>query len=178
MNRSKLTRNIALIVFLCFLLSTFVSLRSLHVMARNNMQALSKALTARIYDTISGQLSEPVTVSRTMANDSFIIDLLETEETRPALETAALMQKYLSTLRDGLKYEAAFIVSASTQRYYTFQGLGKQINPEDDSRDRWYADFVEQNEDFRLDVDRDDISISWAGISPSIRTVGRNRPSS
>jgi hypothetical protein len=77
MNRSKLTRNIVLIVFLCFVLSTFVSLWSLHVMAQNNMQALSKSLTARIYDTIIGQLSEPVSVSRTMANDSFVIELLE-----------------------------------------------------------------------------------------------------
>jgi hypothetical protein len=41
------------------------------------MQALSKSLTARIYDTIIGQLSEPVSVSRTMANDSFVIELLE-----------------------------------------------------------------------------------------------------
>ena len=162
MNRSKLTRNIVLIVFLCFVLSTFVSLWSLHVMAQNNMQALSKSLTARIYDTIIGQLSEPVSVSRTMANDSFVIELLETEESRNPLETGEILQKYLSTLRDGLKYEAAFIVSASTRRYYTYQGLGKQINPEQDKRDRWYADFLEQNEDYHLDVDRDEFgSDAW-----------------
>ena len=82
MNRNRLTRNVVLIVFLCFVLSTFVSLWSLGLMAQNNMQALSKALTARIYDTISGQLSEPVIVSRTMANDSFLIDLLKTEDGR------------------------------------------------------------------------------------------------
>jgi diguanylate cyclase (GGDEF)-like protein len=156
MSRSKLTRNIVLIVFLCFVLSTFVSLWSLHVMASKNMQALSKTLAARIYDSIIGQLSEPVIVSRTMANDSFLIDLLETEESRNPLETGKTMQTYLSNLCEGLKYEAAFVVSSATRRYYTSQGLGKQINPEQDSRDRWYAEFLEQNEEFRLDVDRDE----------------------
>ena len=156
MSRSKLTRNIVLIVFLCFVLSTFVSLWSLHVMASKNMQALSKTLAARIYDSIIGQLSEPVIVSRTMANDIFLIDLLETEESRNPLETGKTMQTYLSNLCEGLKYEAAFVVSSATRRYYTSQGLGKQINPEQDSRDRWYTEFLEQNEEFRLDVDRDE----------------------
>ena len=162
MNRNRLTRNVVLIVFLCFVLSTFVSLWSLGLMAQNNMQALSKALTARIYDTISGQLSEPVIVSRTMANDSFLIDLLKTEDGRSAEETGRIMQTYLSKLREGLKYEAAFVVSAASNRYYTYQGLGKQIDPEGGDRDRWYADFLSRDEEYSLDVDRDEFgSDAW-----------------
>ena len=162
MSRSKLTRNIVLIVFLCFVLSTFVSLWSLQMMARNNMQSLSKSLAARIYDTISGQLSEPVIVSRTMANDSFIIDLLETEDSRSGEETGRIMRDYLSRLRRGLNYESAFVVSAATLHYYTYQGFGKHIDPDAGGRDRWYADFLTRNEDYQLDVDRDEFgSDAW-----------------
>lgn len=62
----------------------------LHVMAGKNMQAFSKKLAARIYDSIISQLSEPVTVSRAMANDSFIIDLPETEGNRNPLTPPAM----------------------------------------------------------------------------------------
>jgi len=62
----------------------------LHVMAGKNMQALSKTLAARIYDSIISQLSEPVTVSRAMANDSFLIDLPETEGNRNPLTPPAM----------------------------------------------------------------------------------------
>ena len=156
MSRSKLTRNIVLIVFLCFLLSTFVSLWSLRLMARNNMEALCKSLTGRIYDTISGQLSEPVVVARTMANDSFLIDLLATEKARSSERNAQIMQNYLASMKDGLNYESAFVVSAASLKYYTWQGLGKQINPEGGERDRWYTDFLSHNEEYQLDVDRDE----------------------
>lgn len=162
MNRSRMTRNIVLIVFLCFVLSTFVSLWSLQLMARDNMQALSKTLAARIYDAITGQLSEPVIVSRTMANDSFVIDLLKTEESHDASDTGRILQVYLAKLRMGLKYEAAFIVSAATNRYYTYHGLGKEINPEGGDRDQWYADFLKTDEVYQLDVDRDEFgSDAW-----------------
>ena len=80
MNRGIITKLAFAIVILCFLLSTFVSLWSLRIMARQNLQELSKTLAARIYDTIGGELSEPVTVARTMANNSFIIEMLEHEQ--------------------------------------------------------------------------------------------------
>ena len=74
MNRSRITKLAFVIVFICFLLSTFVSLWSLRVMAKHNRQELSKQLAARIYDTIIGELSEPVTVASTRAHDQFLID--------------------------------------------------------------------------------------------------------
>ncbi|MBQ7487237.1 MAG: GGDEF domain-containing protein, partial [Clostridia bacterium] len=156
MNRSKMTRNSILIVFLCFVMSTFVSLWSLRIMARNNMEGLIKALTARIYDPIAGQLSEPVIVSRTMANDRFLIDLLESEDERDPEETEALMQAYLLKLREGLKYESAFVVSDRSHRYYTFEGLVKEISRENISRDQWYFEFIGQDDAYSLDVDRDE----------------------
>ena len=50
---SKRTTKLAIvIVILSFVLSTFVSLWSLHLMAQRNVQELSKSLAARIYDAI------------------------------------------------------------------------------------------------------------------------------
>ena len=59
MNRGKITRLAFIIVFLCFFMSTFVSLWSRRMLGRQNMEELSKALASRIYDSISSQLPEP-----------------------------------------------------------------------------------------------------------------------
>ena len=158
MNRGRITKLAFGIVILCFVLSTFVSLWSLRLMAKQNMRELSKALAARIYDTISGELSEPVIVGRTMANDSFLIDLLQREDSLTEAEAAQAMKPYLSGLRDGLAFEAAFVVSEGSRRYYTFEGVSKTVDPEGDERDGWYADFLEKGVTYDLDVDRDEFA--------------------
>ena len=57
MNKSNVTRLALAIVLLSFLLSTFVSLWSLHLMGERNRRELSLMMAARIYDTIVGELS-------------------------------------------------------------------------------------------------------------------------
>ena len=79
MNNRNITRLAFAIVILSFVLSTIMSLLSLRIMAERNMQELSKTLASRIYDSISSELSEPVTVSRAMAHDTFLIETLKNE---------------------------------------------------------------------------------------------------
>ena len=43
------------------------------------IQELNKSLASLIYDSISSELSEPVTVARSMAHDSFLIGALKDE---------------------------------------------------------------------------------------------------
>lgn len=162
MNRSRITKLAFVIVFICFLLSTFVSLWSLRVMAKHNRQELSKQLAARIYDTIAGELSEPVTVASTMAHDQFLIDMLEQEDSYASIDAVATLRRYLSGIREGLDYETAFVVSEGSRRYYASNGLSRIIDPEAIERDRWYQDFLSTNRAYDLDVDRDEFAHdSW-----------------
>ena len=96
MNRRNITKLAFAIVILSFVLSTFVSLWSLRLMAERNVQELSKSLASRIYDSISSEMSEPVIVSRAMAHDSFLIRALEEEETVGTDEMAKIMADYLT----------------------------------------------------------------------------------
>ena len=129
MNKSNVTRLALAIVLLSFLLSTFVSLWSLHLMGDRNRRELSLMMAARIYDTIVGELSEPVVVSQTMAHDSFLIELLENEDALGMDEAVDRMQAYLAGIKDGLGYEAAFVVSDASGRYYSFRGFNKIVRP-------------------------------------------------
>ena len=158
MNKSNVTRLALAIVLLSFLLSTFVSLWSLHLMGDRNRRELSLMMAARIYDTIVGELSEPVVVSQTMAHDSFLIELLENEDALGMDEAVDRMQAYLAGIKDGLGYEAAFVVSDASGRYYSFRGFNKIVRPGEDARDRWYADFLRENRPYDLDVDNDELS--------------------
>lgn len=156
MNRGKITRLAFVIVIVCFLLSTFVSLGSLRMMARQNLQALSRILSARIYDTISGELTEPVTVARTMANDYFVMELLEHERDYGEAEATQRMTAYLSGIRESVDCQAAFLVSAASHRYYAANGASKIIDPESGERDTWYTGFMERGNEYELDIDLDE----------------------
>ena len=158
MKRSRVIRLAFIIVFVCFLLSTFVSLWSLRLMAKQNMRELSKALAARIYDTIGGELSEHVMVARTMASDRFLIETLDQEEQADEHQIIQRMTEYLSGIRENLEYEAVFVVSSRSKRYYSSSGQNKVIDPEQDDRDRWYADFLALGAKYDLDVDRDEFA--------------------
>ncbi len=100
MNRKNITKLAFAIVIISFVLSTFVSLWSLRIMAQRNMQELSKALAARIYDSISSELSEPVTVARAMTCDTFLIEALKNEPRAGAEATEALLADYLSAQKE------------------------------------------------------------------------------
>ena len=158
MNRKRISRFAFAIVILSFFLSTFVSLWSLRIMARQNLQALGETIAARIYDAISGELSEPITVSRTMANDWFLIDTLKRESRLGEGRAEDQIAKYLSGIRDGLNCEAAFVVSEASRQYYSYAGLNKRMDLENSDRDQWYVQFVESGAPYRLDVDRDEVS--------------------
>ncbi len=156
MNKARITKLAFAIVFVCFLLSTFVSLWSLRHMARQNAQALSKTIAASIYDTIGAELSEPVMVAKTMANDYFLIEMLQNEQGYGDSEANQLLTRYLSGVRDGLDCQAAFLVSSGSRRYYASTGASKIIDPETNARDSWYADFMAEGSDYALDVDMDE----------------------
>lgn len=158
MYKRNITKLAFAIVILSFVLSTFVSLWSLRHMANQNMQELSKTLAARIYDSISSELSEPITVSRTMSHDSFLLGALKREADAGEDETAAVMAEYLSGLKDALDYEAAFVVSDASKCYYSYGGINKQMDLARNDRDQWYVQFIASGKEYELDVDHDELS--------------------
>ena len=158
MNKRNITRLAFAIVILSFVLSTFVSLWSLRIMAERNIQELSKTLASRIYDSISNELSEPVTVSLAMANDTLLKDVLKNEASVGIDETSNIMSDYLSGQKNIFGYEAAFVVSDASMCYYSYGGINKQMDPIISDRDKWYSRFLLSGKKYEVDVDRDEVS--------------------
>ena len=158
LNKHNVSRLTFIIVVVSFLLSTFVSLWSLSIMSQRNDRELNKMMAARIYDAISSELSEPVTVGLTMANDSFLIKALQNEPYMSEEECETAMRDYLSGIRNGLNYESVYVISEASRRYYNFDGLSKIVDPEHDEHDYWYGVFLTRKPVYDLDVGFDEQS--------------------
>ena len=158
LNKHNVSRLTFIIVLVSFLLSTFVSLWSLSIMSQRNDRELNKMMAARIYDAISSELSEPVTVALTMANDTFLIKALQNEQDLPEEEVVTAIQNYLAGIQKGLNYESVYVISESSRHYYNFDGLSKIVDPDNDEHDSWYGVFLTRKPVYDLDVGFDEQS--------------------
>ncbi|MBR1737233.1 MAG: hypothetical protein IJ736_09500 [Firmicutes bacterium] len=137
-NKQKINSILLFAAFIAsFLLTAIVSISSLTTMARDNTKEIDMMLTAIVYDIINRSISEPITVSRAMSADRFLVDALHNEENISEEESVAIMQDYLSDFKERLGYDAAFVVSEKSGRYYTYKGLNKIIDPKNDAHDVW-----------------------------------------
>ena len=142
------------LIIVSFLLTTALSVHSLHTVIKGNNEELSKVLAAEIYDSINNRLSEPIAVAQTMASDHFLMESMENEDF-PNEEEAKQVVSYLSKLATRMHYSSAFIISEKSGKYYTQDGYNKTIDPLHDSHDVWYSTFISTGRMVDLDLDTD-----------------------
>ena len=116
----------------------------------------SRLIAAHIYDSIAKEVYEPITISKTMAADQLLQNLLQEETSYSQDKIEAVFSEYLSQLRDKMGYLAAYVISEKTHRYYTPNGIGKVVNPQTSPYDIWYTLFLESGKKYDLDTDRDE----------------------
>ncbi|MCR5746275.1 MAG: response regulator [Lachnospiraceae bacterium] len=151
-------KTIFIVVFISFLLATIVSIYSLSRLAQENTKEIDTMLTYRIYDTIADNMSEPIVVARAMSNSYYLKEMLKNEKNMSEDEAIEQMKEYLNQLKTGLNYETAFVVSEESRRYYTYNGLNKIVDPENDEHDVWYSIFLSSQKVYDLDVDSDEVN--------------------
>ena len=146
------------VICVSFFLAIVVSIYSLAKLARENTKEIDTMLSYRIYDSISSSLNEPIIVARTMACNDFLVEFLQNEKYMSEERAINTMRAYLSSVKSGLNYDSAFLVSEASRRYYTYEGLNKIVDPVNDAHDVWYSLFVAKNKPYDLDVDSDEMN--------------------
>lgn len=148
--RKQFVVSIAVFLILGFLATTlasyFVARETLRIRIRNSDLPLT---TDNIYSEIQGDLLRPVFISSLMANDTFLRDwsLNGEHETEPIV-------KYLDSIKSKYNTFTSFFVSEKTHKYYYYQGVLKDISPED-PRDKWYFRVKDMPREFEINVDPD-----------------------
>ena len=156
--RNKRFITVFSVILVSMLLFAAVSIFSLTSMARENTVEINTMLAYRLYDELFGILNEPIIVTNTMSDNTLLIDFLKNENNYTEEEAVSIMQNYLERIRSEFGYDAANVISESSRRYYSNDGLNKIIDTENDAHDIWYKNFVDKNEKYIINVDVDEMS--------------------
>lgn len=144
----------SIMIFLSFVFSSsivfFLTINQIESDSKKNL-----VIAEHVYDSVYNMLIKPVMVSKTMAYDTFLHEKLKIETAHSETKMAEVMSAYLGELRAKLNYSSAFVISNSTKRYYTSNGIAKVVNPQKVPYDIWYQLFLDTKKEYDLDTDRD-----------------------
>ena len=158
MKTKRMTRLTIFMILISFIFTTVISVTSLNIVINENAEDMTTIITGRVYDTINSELLSPIMVARTMSCDGFLQKELLEEDSLPEEKVLADLTEYLEMIRSELGYHTAFVVSEKSKKYYTYKGLNKIVNPEEDEHDVWYSAFLEGGKDYDFDVDTDEVN--------------------
>ncbi len=144
----------------------FISYREI---IKDDILNISKLTSANIYSQISNELTKPIFVSLTMANDSFVKDWLKSGENRQQEDII----KYLQGMRSKYRYDSTFLITYDTNEYFHYNGLHKIISASDE-HDGWYYDFLKKNVVYDLDVDQDEADQNILTVFINCRIMDEN----
>jgi diguanylate cyclase (GGDEF)-like protein len=155
MKQRKIIILFSMMVFCCLLLSTIISIFSLHKISKEHTTELLQSLSNNVYRIMDDKLTETVNVSKAIANDTLLIDLLEQEEKTDQTQVNDRMAAYNSRLKESFSLMWVFIVSDESKAYYTNEGLYRTLDPDNNSDDAWYINFVQMDRAYNVTIGRD-----------------------
>ncbi len=138
---------------------------------RDDIANISRLTATNIYAEIRNELTKPIFVSLTMANDSFLKGWLRAEAAGDnSAEHLMDLQEYLRGIKEKYGYDSVFMVSEATKAYYHYQGINKVIKPDND-HDKWYWNFLHKHAAYDLDVDTDEVNHNRLSVFVNCRVT-------
>lgn len=139
-----------------------------------DVENITRLTASGIYSEIDSELTKPIMVSLTMANDLFLKDWLRNETAQiNDRDSVNRLRQYLYQIQTKYNYNAITLVSEKTKRYYHHEGLKKIVSTED-KHDVWYYSFVDSKLPYRLDVDHDENNKNTLTIFADSRVTDEN----
>ena len=153
---AKIKRQLSVIILLAVfsVISVFLHI-AIPSQQHHSDEEFHLLLAECIHDDIISRIRGPIHVSRAMAQNSFVLDLLENEEKYSEEFLVQKISAWLASIKATGNYSSCFLVSEKSRRYYTSDGLLKFIDSHADGRDVWYPDFIARKVPFAIDVDYD-----------------------
>jgi diguanylate cyclase (GGDEF)-like protein len=146
----RLIGYIIIIIIFGFTITSVMNYNSNNKILREDAQNITKLTAMTIFAEIQNELTKPIFVGLTMANDSFVKSWLKSE----AYSDPMIINNYLNGIKEKYGYSSAFLVSGVTSTYYNTDGVLKKVSLSD-PHDIWFYNFINSNKDYALDVDTD-----------------------
>jgi methyl-accepting chemotaxis protein len=156
--QKKLMFSMGLCLLLFMAISSFLSVRmsSDYVRERVVGQELP-AQVGEIRNDVLRQISQPLSVVQTMANDVFLQDWEDADLADSGLPT---FQRYAKMLKEKNKAAVVSWSSQAASRYMTDAGLIRTLDKQLPA-DHWFFSMLDENKQYAINLDRDPASGSF-----------------
>lgn len=141
--------------------SIFSCIVSIQRISSENSKSDSMLLAHMVSDNIECEFIKPIVVSETMSNDYSLKQYMKRSGTVSPESVEDKIAAYLNSIKNGFGYQMVYAVCDQSGAYYTYDGISKYVDPENDPHDIWYKMFLERNQAYDLDVDTDEAN-QWA----------------
>jgi len=166
---------ISLIILVGFLTVGLITYTIYSDLIREDVLNISKLTASNIYGDIGNELTKPIFVSLTMANDSFLKTWIKEEPTTPDIQKhREELQRYLLGIKAKYLYDSVFLVSDQSKVYYHYEGINKTISP-DDEHDAWYFHYLSEDLVYDLDVDTDQANQNRLSVFVNCRILDEDK---
>lgn len=124
----------------------------------NEKESKYPIISEGIYKAVQSEMAKPINMSLAMANNTFLIDVLENEDSYTDGEFLNIISDYLKLLREENNAQTTFLISEASKKYYTYEGFNKIVDVDNDEHDIWYSIFINTRKKYDLDVDVDQVN--------------------
>ncbi|MCR4952785.1 MAG: sensor domain-containing diguanylate cyclase [Treponema sp.] len=155
----------ASLVLLALITPSFLHNKS-HEISNNQLVA------SHIYGLIEGNIQRPIGIASGLSSDEFLVRALEREDKTDLKSMEEMMASYLTSMKNQFGYEASYVVSEKTKRFYTNHGIEKIVNPQVDPYDNWYPMFLESGQKLQVESNRDQLFDYRWSIFVNARIIG------
>lgn len=158
--RIKNNRFGAIVLFVIMLLSMSASIVActsvIQSVTRSNSQMQSKTIAQMVSAKIENEFIKPITVSQTISQDLNIRSYISRSTRAEAEAIKDDITAHLISIGNEFGYRMVFVVSDKTRAYYTYNGISKYLDVDNDSHDIWYKEFLDSGKKYVVNVDTDE----------------------
>lgn len=129
---------------------------SINRISDKNSQSNSMLIAHMVNDSIENKFLKPVIVSETMSNDYSLKQYMKKSGESSPEAVEKVVASYLDSIRTGFGYQMVYAVCDASKAYYSYNGISKFVDPENDEHDIWYRTFLEEGKHYDLEVDTDE----------------------
>lgn len=148
------------ILFVIMLLSMSASIIAcgnvIQRVTKENSQMQSNTIAQMVSATIENEFIKPIIVSQTISQDINIRSYISGSTREEAEAVKDDMTAQLVSIGNEFGYQMVFVVSDITRAYYTYNGISKYLDVENDSHDIWYKEYIESGKRYIVNVDTDE----------------------
>ena len=136
--------------------SVFSCIVSLQKISSENSESDSMILAHMVSDSIESEFIKPIVVSKTMSNDYTLKQYIKLGQKTSSKSVEDKIAVYLNSIKTGFGYQMVFVVCDQSGAFYTYDGISKYVDIDNDPHDIWYKTFLESAQAYNLNVDTDE----------------------